>query len=146
MYTFRLQSVLDVRQALEEKALVAFSDERGRLTREEEILSALLRERAGHVDELREASHHPLRAEQITLLVSYLDLLRKKIETQQEAVRQATLAVETRRAELLEAVTKKKVMERLKEKQLAEFHWETRLRERRDLDEMAVLRFAGSEE
>jgi hypothetical protein len=32
--------------------------------------------------------------------------------------------VETKRAALLEAVKKKKVMERLKEKHLAEFRWE----------------------
>jgi flagellar protein FliJ len=146
MFTFRLQSVLDVRQVLEEKALVAFSDEHRRLAQEKQVLAALRRERVSHVDQLRETSHRSLRADQVSMLVSYLDILRKKIAAQQQVVHQATLAVETKRAELLDAMKKKKVMERLKEKQLAEFRREMGVRERRDLDEMAVLRFARSEE
>ena len=145
MFTFRLQSVLDVRQALKEKALVAFFDEGRRLAREEEILTALLQDRESHVDQLREAANRTLRVSHVAVLVSYLEILRQRIDAQKIVISEASRALEEKRAELIEAAKKKKIMETLKENQLAEYRWETLTRERKELDELAVLRFAGSD-
>jgi flagellar protein FliJ len=145
MFTFRLQSVLDVRHALEEKALVAFSDERRRLAREEEILTAMLQKRESHVNQLREAANQPLRVSHVAVLISYLEILRQRIDAQKHVISEANRSLEVKRAELIAAAKKKKIMETLRENQLAEHRWETLTRERKELDELAVLRFAGGD-
>ena len=142
MFAFRLQSVLDVRQVLEEKALVTFSEEQKRVAEEEAVLAELTAKRESIVTELKEAVHRPILASHLSMLSSYVELLQKRIAIQEEKIRQCVLAREEKRAALLEAVQKKKVMERLKEKQRTEFLWNREEDERKDMDEMSVLRFA----
>lgn len=145
MFVFKLQSVLDYRINIEEKILNEFSEKKRELEEEKLRLRNLIQERANLIDALRKMQNRMLNIEDIALYVSYVEKVRENETKQKTLIAQVKEQLEAKRKELLEAVKKKKVMEKLKERHTEEYESDMRAVERKNFDEMAVLKFGRRE-
>jgi flagellar FliJ protein len=140
-FVFRLQSVLDYRQQLEDLAKVAFGEAQGGFFREEATLRRLRDDEARTVDHLEAIQGEGiLDMENLQLGLRFLDVLKISVDRQVQVVERAKARVEARRNELVEAMQARKALEKLKEKQLAEYRKTEQQRELKEMDEMAVMR------
>jgi flagellar protein FliJ len=141
MFVFSLQSVLDYRKNIEEKNLNVFSEKKRELEAEELKLQNLIEERLNLIGELRKMQNKPLHVDDISGRVSYIEQIKENEEKQNNVIALVKEQLEAKRIELLEAVKKRKVMERLKESHAEEYESSIRALEQKNSDEMAVLKF-----
>ncbi|ABZ84781.1 flagellar export protein flij, putative [Heliomicrobium modesticaldum Ice1] len=126
---------------------------RGELQRQQEMvrqkeaeLAALRDSMAAAMDNIRPCPGAPFNVEERLLFNQYW-LRLKELEARQERERQQeqTKLAEIRQR-LLETMRDRKVMERLKEKHLADYKRTLLREEQKLLDEMALNRFSGNDE
>jgi len=141
MFKFRLQTVLEYRTILEEKTLFRFSEAARCLDKEKRQLELLEQEKFHLVGILKDTQKNANPVENITLLVRYIGELRKRENRQQEIIREASLDLETKRKELLESVQKRKILEKLREKNLEDYQHHLADNDRKVMDEMGITRF-----
>ena len=141
MFKFKLQALLDYRKGIEERHLVEFSDKVRRLEAEKGILEELKRERLALIGQLVKMQERRLSATDISLYHSYIHYIKDTQATQEGVISEAANEVENKREELLDAVKKRKVIEILKQKKLAEYQADIINRERKELDEVGIFRF-----
>lgn len=145
MFVFKLQQVLDYRINIEEKILHEFSEQKRCLALEEFRLKNLIEERINSIGELKKMRNVAVHSDDIALYVSYIERTRAEEEKQKKVIISLKERLENKRKELVEAVKRRKVMERLKEKHKEEFEKDMREMEQRNSDEMTVLRFGWRE-
>ena len=139
-YKFSLQSVLEVRDNEEKNVLEEFVSAQSRL--DEEYLKKTLLE-----DDLKLCLEKGVCSRNIQQLLMedfYKVDLGKKIEMQIELVEERTIELEEVREKLQMAQKDKKIMEKLKEKDLEEYKTESLKKSQKEIDEFAVLRFKPS--
>lgn len=136
-----MQSVLDYREKIEEKILSEFSEKKRELDLEKTKLKKLVCERENLISDLRNMRSKTVHAEDIASYISYVEKIREKEKKQKDVIHQVKEQVESKRKELVEAVKKRKVMEKLKEQHAVEYEKNIREREQKDSDEMSVLKF-----
>lgn len=141
-FVFRLQSVLDYRHQVEDLAKVAFGEAQGAQYKEEAALRRLRDDEARTVDHLEAIQGEGiLDMENLQLGLRYLDVLKVQADRQVQVVDRARARAEGRRQELVEAMQARKALDKLKEKQQAEFRRAEQQREIKEMDEMAVMRY-----
>jgi flagellar FliJ protein len=145
MFVFRLQTVLDYRKNIEEKILNDFSQKKRELAVQELRLKNLIQERENLIGELREMQNKSLPVDYIARNVSYVEQVRENEKKQSVIIVQVSEQLEAKRKELLEAVKKTKIMEKLKERHAEEYEGDVRAFEQKNSDEMAVLKFGRRE-
>jgi flagellar FliJ protein len=145
MYPFRLQSVLEYRINVEEKIQGEFSTVRRYLEEQIDILKELVSEREILMNDLRHLQQVPMRADDITNRLAFVENIQKKETEQKMIVEKAREQVEAKRTELVEAVKNRKVMENLKDKDIEEYQKNMRDLEQKNSDEMSVLKFGRRE-
>ena len=141
MFTFKLESALNYRKAVEEKKLVEFSEAKKKLEREKDQLEGIHREQLIIIGQFKNMQERPFHAPDIALYFSYIQLVKEKETLQQEIIQQVSQEVEILRKALLEAVKNRKIMDKVKERQFKEFKENIAAYERKMADETAVLRF-----
>ncbi len=92
--------------------------------------------------ELRDIQRKMIRPDDISNLVAYIEKLQEKEKEQRNVILTAEEKLESKRQELMEAVKNRKVIENLREKHEAEYHKEMNELERKNSDEMSVLKFS----
>jgi flagellar protein FliJ len=145
MFVFNLQSVLDYRKNVEEKILSDFSEKKRQLEMEQLRLDNMAAKRNNLIDELREMRDRFVQADDIAGYVSYIEQVRDNEEKQKKVITQVKEQLEAMRKELLEAVRKGKVMEKLKEQHAEEYERTIRASEQKNSDESSVLKFGRRE-
>ena len=141
MFTFRLQSVLNYRQSIEEKKLLEFAEGQKHLAQENDRLSEIRKEKAMLREQLKALEGRDFNPADISLYHAYHEIFKEKEILQLEVVRQANEALQGLHAALLEAVQQRKIMDNLSEKQLHDYQKRTAAIERGSADETAVMRF-----
>jgi flagellar FliJ protein len=140
-FVFRLQTVLEHRKRLEDLAKVAFGESQGGLFREQATLRGFQEDEERTVDHLEVIQHEGiLDMENLQLGLRFLDVIKVQIDRQTQVVARAEARVEQRRQELVAAMQARKALDRLREKQLADFKRLEQLREMKEIDEMEVMR------
>lgn len=136
-----MQSVLDIKEKLEEQEKSRYAAAQARLSEEEEKLAALVGRRDACEDQLRESVGAGLDIKTIRHNEDALETLKVFVKTQGFAVQKAEQNVEAAMYRLRAAMTERKAQERLKEKAwegyLAEFNAE----ERKEVDELVSFRY-----
>ncbi|MGO0121701.1 flagellar export protein FliJ [Desulfothermobacter acidiphilus] len=134
-FVFRLETVLRVRAAAEEREIVELA-RRINCTREEEA-------QLGRLADLYEASQEEAGEDWWDRLqwFCYREQLRQEIRRVAQALEQAQRAEAEQRESVLTARRERLTVEKLKERRYAAFRAEERLRENRQLDEVACLSF-----
>jgi len=143
MFGFDLQSLLDVRTALEEKRQLELAEAIRDLELQQEIFSGIKDRRRQLIREYYELEGKPVKSLGLVLYSENITLYRDMEITQQDKCRQAERKVDDSRLALIEASKQKKILEKYKEKKLVEYKQELSRKECKELDEAAILRYGG---
>ncbi|OPY10540.1 MAG: flagellar biosynthesis chaperone [Syntrophus sp. PtaU1.Bin005] len=145
MFKFPLQTVLEYRTILEERMLIRFSEAVRRMEKEQKRLDALVQKRADLVGTLKGLQESRTSVEKIAILFRGIETLHEEEKGQRGILSEASVEVEAKRQDLLEAVKKRKMLETLREKNLEDYERSLADLDRKVMDEMGILRFDGAE-
>ncbi len=142
MFNFSLQKVLDLRERNEKNKaieLVAAEEvaERARTTRDE-----IVRLQQFSKAEVNAANDATTRVGHLQQLGMVLNSLEERLEQADQAVIDAESGVYAARGALEVAARDRQMLDRLKEKHAQEFRAQEQHRDRKDMDEIALTRFA----
>ncbi|MBO4414955.1 MAG: flagellar export protein FliJ [Lachnospiraceae bacterium] len=143
-FIFDLQGVLEIKQKLEGQARVDFGVARSRLTAEEEKKEALVQQRNGYAEELRETMTGPLNIKEMNRLKNAVDVMNERIRVQDAAVKRAERQVESARIKLNKVVQERKTIEKLREKKFEEYMKEIDAEESKTVDELVSYRYTSA--
>ncbi|MEQ8160423.1 MAG: flagellar export protein FliJ [Smithellaceae bacterium] len=141
MFVFRFQTVLDFRKNVEEKILGEFSEKKRQLEFEELKLQNLMKEWSALLGELKKMQNKAVPVGDIARYVAYIDQVKENENRQKIKIAEVSGQLETKRIELLDAVRKTKIMEKLKQRHAKEYKDDERALEQKNSDEMSVLKF-----
>jgi len=145
MFSFRLQSVLNYRAALEEKRLGEYAEAKKRFDEARKVLLSLNEQQARLLAEIKMLQSKPFSAVDLAMHLSLFEQCKAKKERQELVVSQLLKELQKCRALLLEARKERKIMDNLKERKRKEYDAELMSQERKAIDETAVNRYVRKE-
>ena len=141
-FTFSMQKILDYREQQEEEAKTKFAQAQNLVLHEEERLEQL---RILLVEKETELNRNiEMDANSRWLFDTFIKGLRSDIDISLTRLRQFKEIREQCRQILLERAKKRKIMDKLKEKQRERYYAEEKEQERKTNDETATLRYGTS--
>jgi len=117
-----------------------FADTKRRLDCEKETFKKLRRERAGLISRLEKMGESKLSAACASIYLSYISCMKDEENHREDIICQIGKELKEKRAELVDASKKKRILEILKEKRLKEYRLSLISREQKELDEAGILR------
>lgn len=135
-FVYRMQSILNIKEKMEDQAKQAFAAARGQLTVEEERLQRLIQRRIQYLAEgamLRQQVLDPLKLQENKAALEYI---KEAIIEQRIRVKKAEEALERARVVLQEYRIDRKTHEQLKEAAFEEFKREIAKEESKEVDEL----------
>jgi len=145
-FSFRLESILQIKIKLEEQAKMEFAAARMRLSDEEEKLELLKQRKKGYEEDLRNLYSDKLDVTLINLTASAITVMDGKIKTQGFAVKRAEKQVEIASDKLNKVMQERKAMEKLRENKFAEYMREYNEEESKQTDELISYQYGRTEE
>ena len=141
MYTFKLEPLLNHRRYQEEVLQKELAELKSRLEKEKEKLRDLRKRKRDYLQQLQKKQKAGRPASEIQLYLHFVDYLSIKVDERNRLVRNAEQKVNTKRKDLIEAMKKRKTLDKLKEKDL-QAHQKKWLKKERDfMDEVAGQQF-----
>lgn len=135
-FIYRMQSILNIKEKLEEQARMDFAQANMRLAAEEEKLQQLKDRKLFYEEEGRRLQQDALKVTDILENQNAIERMKEFIAEQLLAVKKAEEAVEIARLALMEAMLETKTQHKLKEKAFEEFMREENTREAKEIDEL----------
>lgn len=135
-FVYRMQSILNIKEKMEEQAKMAFAAARMRLDEEELKLQALIERKEIYEEQGRQLRQNALRVTEIMENRDAMGIMDEFILNQREKVFLAEKQLEDARLRLREAMQESKTQEKLKEKAFEEFIREENAREAKEVDEL----------
>jgi len=136
-FDFKFQRVLDFRETIEDQKKGEFAKAKENVSRQEKILTGLIDEKERTAKDFNKFKT----AFDFQCYARYSNLLDNKINTQKQNVVSAQTNLQSKNIELLKAMTDKKVLEKIKEKQRIEHDQEMDKREQRFNDDFAIYSY-----
>jgi len=137
MFRFRFETLLVQRRFVEETRQRELSEAQRMLAAERAALRSQKTARRRCLQNLQERRCENFRAPDVMLYTRFLERTRREIERQQGSVAAAERRVHQVRQALIEAMTKRKILEKLKEKAQNRYREDLDERERKFADEVA---------
>ena len=141
MYRFSLETVLTHRKHIEDTLLKAFLDAKKDLHIEKKKLAFFDRVAREILQELKEREKMGTSISQIALYHGYIQEIGVKRELQAQRIAEATNRLREKYDALVEAMKNRKILNKLKEKELKIYIKEMQKEEQNLTDEIAVNRF-----
>jgi len=141
-FNFRLETVLQHRRRIEEDCRRELAAALADLAIENRGLAGIEKSRDQGREEFQQKLKSNMTASEVLLYQRYLDQLAFDIADQKRQVAAAAQLCEKRRTELVAALKKRKVLDKLREKQVAAAAKKGLKQEQDFLNEMAVIRHA----
>lgn len=135
-FKFRMESVLNIKQKLEDQEKAMFSIAMGNLSQEEAKLNAFFMKKNSYEQKLCTLIGAKLILLEIRNYEMALKNIKEQILLQQMAVNRAKKQVELARLRLKDAMLERKTFEKLKEKQWTLYQEEFEQEERKQVDEL----------
>lgn len=135
-FVYRMQSILNIKEKMEEQAKAAFGMAIAALRTEEERLERLRQRKIQYLAEgalLRQTKLDPLKLQENEAALKYIE---QEIKDQKIRVKRAEEAVERARLILQEYMIERKTHEQLKEAAFEEFKEELAKEESKEVDEL----------
>jgi flagellar FliJ protein len=142
MFRFRLETILTQRRHVEESFQKELADARQELAAAQAVLREAKDTRRQCMRDMRRKQRDHFRADDMLLYYPYLERLKQDIELHMKRVAAAERKVAQKRQALLEAMRKRKILDKLKEKQLQAHLKAEAGREQRFTDESAAQQHA----
>jgi flagellar FliJ protein len=144
MFKFRFETLLLARRHAEETLQKELSDARRALAAEQAALRDKKNTHRQCLRDLRQKQQQCFRTPDIHLYGPYLERLERDVGIQQKRVAGAERNVSQKRLALTEAVKRRKILEKLKEKDQQGYLKALSVRERKFMDEVAGQRHAAA--
>lgn len=135
-FIYRMQSILDIKQKMEEQAKMEFAAARMRLNEEEEKLQYLIERKENYEQQGRELLKDSLHVRSIMENTDAIARMKEFVEQQQLVVKKAEKQLDVARERLKEAMQESKTHEKLKEKAFEAFVREENAKEAKEVDEL----------
>lgn len=135
-FIYRMQSILNIKEKMEEQARMEFAAARMRLDEEELKLQVLIERKEGYEEQGRELRRNALKVMDIMENRDAIGMIDEFIMGQREQIRIAERALEDARERLKAAMQESKTQEKLREKAFEEFMREENAREAKEVDEL----------
>lgn len=145
-FSFRLESILQIKIKLEEQAKMEFAAAKMRLNEEEDKLQALKDRKAAYEQELKRLYMGNLDVRRINSTSAAIEVTETQINTQAFAVKRAEKKVAAASDKLSTVMQERKSMEKLKENKLAEYMREYNEEESKQTDELISYQYGRVEE
>ena len=138
---FKLEAVLTHRQHQEESARKVFADAARELSRARQVLTDMERVRAQYRRAMRLKQDNNGSAMELVLYTRYLARLASEIDEQQQTIETLSADKEEKRMTLMTALKDRKVIEKLKERYLADEEKKERDMEQKLVNDVAISRY-----
>lgn len=143
MFHFRFETLLNARRHAEECLQKELSEAQRTLADEQSVLKEKKKTRRQCLQEQRRKQRQGFRGPDMLLFQGYLQRLERDIDAQQRRVASAERKTGQKRQALIEAVKKRKILERLKEKDQESHRRALAEAERKFIDEVAARNFSS---
>ncbi|MCR5503354.1 MAG: flagellar export protein FliJ [Lachnospiraceae bacterium] len=140
-FIYRMQSILELREKLEEQARNNFAEARLRLDEEEEKLEALNARLLAYEEEGRRIREDLLDILKLNENQNAVDRMKERIELQKIEVNKAAVMLEEARINLTEAMQETKIQNKLRENAFEEFKRELVAEEMKEVDELTSFTY-----
>ena len=145
-FTFRLESILQIKLKLEEQAKMEFGAAKMRLNEEEDKLEALKMKKEAYEDELKKLYIGNIDVRMINSISQAIEVTKTQIKTQGFAVKRAEKQVEIATNKLNTVMQERKSLEKLKENKLADYMREYNEEESKQTDELISYQYGKAVE
>jgi len=156
-FIYKMQSLLNIKEKLEDQAKSAFGLAKAALNEEESKLAGFYQKKNQYVEEKREAmaSISPNMSEgrtvkqqlqQISQLEQAVKTMEYRIAEQILVVKQAEKNVQAARARMENAMKERKVQEKLREHAYEDFLKEMEAADQQEINELVTFRFGSAKE
>lgn len=140
-FIFNMQSLLNIKEKLEDKSKTEYGKALNKLEEEKNILLSLENKKRENILSFKQSISLSVKPNYIDSINKYISFIDKKIEEQQENIDKAKKFVEEKRLQLLEAIKQRKVLEALKEKEKENYFKEELKREQKVIDEIVSYKY-----
>ena len=144
-FRYSMQSLLVIKQKLEDQAKAAYGAAKLRLAEEEERLADLQRQRESYVEEKRRVMASRLDVPKLNRLQLAVEAMDDRIVRQRQNVKKAEAALRAAEERLVESMTERKTQERLRENAFEAYRQEMNAEEQKEIDERTSFRYGVSE-
>lgn len=146
-FIFKMESILSVKEKLEEQAKAEYSIEIIKLRQEEEKLEELENRKNAYQTRLYEAVMDTLNISEIKILEDSVENIKYNIKLQLIVIANQQKNVDMAREKLDNAMKERKTYEKLKEKAFEEFKEQINAEEQKEINELVSFKFrTGSDE
>ncbi len=145
-FRYKLQSVLDIKEKLENQEKIAFGLASAKLLEEQEALKNLMIQKAGYDRQARKLVEGKIDVLEINACRKAVETMKTRIRGQMFYVHQAEKQLELVRQRLNEVMIERKTYEKLKEKRFEEFKAELAHEESKEVDELVSYTYHQNEE
>lgn len=141
-FVYSMQSILDIKQKLEEQERNHYAQAQQRLNAENDKLETVTAKYDSFLEQCRrQLADGPVSAQKMRRNKEMLEWQKESIRQQAVLVRKAEQNVEVALSRMQHAVTERKAQERLREKAFDEYKLEVEAQERKEVDELVSFRF-----
>ena len=140
-FIFKMESILSVKEKLEEQAKAEYSIEIIKLRQEEEKLEELENRKNAYQTRLYEAVMDTLNISEIKILEDSVENIKYNIKLQLIVIANQQKNVDRAREKLDNAMKERKTYEKLKEKAFEEFKEQINAEEQKEINELVSFRF-----
>ncbi len=144
-FRYSMQSLLVIKQKLEDQAKAAYGTAKIRLNEEEERLRVMQLKREDYVEEKRQVMAARLDVPKLNRLQMAVEAMDDRIARQKQNVKKAEMAVHAAEERLVEAMSERKTQERLRENAFEEYRQEMNAEEQKEIDERTSFRYGTTE-
>lgn len=130
-----MERVLRWREDIEKSNMEKLALIQNELRHQKSILNDLMQEEEKVKNSIRYRDIHQLRHQHL-----YIQKIEEQIQEQDELIHETNKKLEDARQELIEAQKDRKIMEKLKEKDMTSYRNNIKSAEQKELDEIAVLK------
>lgn len=140
-FKFKLESLLNVKSKLEDKAKTEYGKANLRLQEEKDRLEQLLNQKKETMDSFKESVSKSVKPFEVNIFNRFISNIDNQIKNQQKNIDEALNFVEEKRVELVEAMKQRKIFDTLKQNQKEEFNKQIILNEQKMIDEIVSYKY-----
>ena len=145
-FIYKMQSLLNIKEKLEEQEKTAYGLAKATLNEEEQRLAEFVAKKNRYIEEKRVEMSSSIHVQELTLLEHAIKSMEYRVEEQVLVVKRAEREVMLAQARLENAMKERKIQEKLKEHALDEFKLELEAKEQQEINELVSFRFGVAKE
>ena len=145
-FVYKMQSLLNIKEKLEEQEKTAYGMAKAALMEEESKLAQMVAKKNRYIEEKRAGMSDVLHVHELTQLEHAIKSMEYRIAEQVILVKRAEKNVAIAQTRLEHAMKERKIQEKLKEHALEQFKQEMEAAEQQEINELVTFRFKKAKE